>query len=848
MDLFAQHLTSQVTAALQGGICVIVDPDAAFVPYIDGLTDSAAWSSDHPDVFSVDVDGVGVRFARFDGQWFRLKLALEPFASGDGRPDPPLLVYVPTALPGLTIDVMTEIVRAGERLDWSFEREARACLRQRFTDGVIDGVLAEGRATYDDVVAFLEQDGRKASKLKTIFKGKGDMDILLVWLAEPERDAIVVAKGADEELRKLVAARLGLDVGAAAELSAARALVARYIMAAEFRRDLTGAAPEVLAMIPTPASDAQWDEALALASGFRARFPAAYVVRSDQVAGELHLDQAALDPATLGSIDTFRFEEQRLLEWCAKLLAERRYAEALKIVKQREASFWVAQDIERKAQWELSQRVAELGMRVEAVTKDLPGSGVEPGEWVKRYAAPEGWHAMDEAQRALETSRARMVDDAACEQAVHLTLAAHEALLHQMAERFVAALEASAWTVNGVLHQTRIYPEVVAPRGGPVAYLWVDAMRYEMGVELARLLGGVEDLQLQPAVAALPSITPVGMAALLPGAATDFFVAERGGKLVSVVDGNAVADAKQREKHVKARVPDSVDLMLSQVLLYKKSELKQRVQGKTLVVVRSQEIDELGEKGNDFLARRAMAEVLGDLSRAVRKLANLGIEHFVVTADHGHLFGLRKGDDMKTDAPGGATVEAHRRCWIGRGGSTPPGTVRISAGQLGYRSDLEFVFPRGLGVLKAMGDLAFHHGGTSLQELVVPVLSFRVPPLEDKRSTAFDVRLVEVPPAVTNQLFPVVIEASAKDLFTTESVSLRVVLLSGQVQVGHAGMASVSDFDRRSGVVRVKPGEPVQLVMRLTHVDVDSLKVVVLDPVSAAVLAQSAVLNVNLMR
>jgi hypothetical protein len=80
---------------------------------------------------------------------------------------------------------------------------------------------------------------------------------------------------------------------------------------------------------------------------------------------------------------------------------------------------------------------------------------------------------------------------------------------------------------------------------------------------------------------------------------------------------------------------------------------------------------------------------------------------------------------MRTDAPGGDTVELHRRCWIGRGGATPPGCVRVSASALGYASDLEFVFPAATGVFKAGGDLAFHHGGPSLQEMVVPVLTVR---------------------------------------------------------------------------------------------------------------------------
>jgi len=50
---------------------------------------------------------------------------------------------------------------------------------------------------------------------------------------------------------------------------------------------------------------------------------------------------------------------------------------------------------------------------------------------------------------------------------------------------------------------------------------------------------------------------------------------------------------------------------------------------------------------------------------------------------------------MRIDKPGGSEVELHRRCWIGRGGGTPPGCIRVDASALGYASDLEFVFPVG---------------------------------------------------------------------------------------------------------------------------------------------------------
>jgi bisphosphoglycerate-independent phosphoglycerate mutase (AlkP superfamily) len=56
------------------------------------------------------------------------------------------------------------------------------------------------------------------------------------------------------------------------------------------------------------------------------------------------------------------------------------------------------------------------------------------------------------------------------------------------------------------------------------------------------------------------------------------------------------------------------------------------------VIVRSQEIDMVGETGA-YHARQVMDTVIDNLARAIRKLAGLGVEHTVVSADHGHVFG-----------------------------------------------------------------------------------------------------------------------------------------------------------------------------------------------------------------
>lgn len=126
-------------------------------------------------------------------------------------------------------------------------------------------------------------------------------------------------------------------------------------------------------------------------------------------------------------------------------------------------------------------------------------------------------------------------------------------------------------------------------------------------------------------------------------------------------------------------------------------------------------------------------------------------ERFVVTADHGRQFAARKEDDMKLDAPTGGTIELHRRCWIGKGAAAPAGTITVKAPELGYDSNLEFVFPGGLGVFNSGGGLAYHHGGFSLQELVIPVMTFR---MKDSglEPTGAQVRISEHPDATRTAL------------------------------------------------------------------------------------------------
>jgi len=373
----------------------------------------------------------------------------------------------------------------------------------------------------------------------------------------------------------------------------------------------------------------------------------------------------------------------------------------------------------------------------------------------------------------------------------------------------------------------------------------VDALRFEMGAELCETLTDALELTLQPAVACLPTITVVGMAALMPGASGSLAVSAASGKLVPEIGGRKLGGLPARQEALRAAHPTVQDLPLDDVIAQTTPQLERAIGDAALVVVRSSEIDAIGESGSATYARWVMDVVLDNIARAVRKLSECGIERFVISADHGHLFAERRQQDMRMDPPGGDTVELHRRCWVGRGGAAGPATVRVSASELGYPGDLEFIFPTGLGVFRCGGDVSYHHGGPSLQELIVPVISFRSEVAKPSAEPGPKVVIGNLPPAVTNRIFNVQLDVSG-GLFALEGVELRVVLRAGDRAVGTAGMAMNAELDRASGVLRAPAAGKVTVGMMLNQDDCKELRVVVLDAGTDAVLAKSDSMPVKL--
>lgn len=835
-DYVAKQLADKIKSRR---VVVWYDERGEFQPFVDEVRGGPRAVS---EPVPVAVAGAKASLAEYAGSMFELRAVVEPHVSGDTPAS--VVIYVPGIARDRRSSVLMELEKAGTTWEPQLKQLAKNVLLQKYTLGVVDEMLPfDRKVSYEDLAraAAGNAGAEPPSILKSIFHdASGNDGLLTAWLVSDARDPEIVSKEATRELTKLVKARLGLELVADSPLAKLRAITLRYVLAGEFRLDLSCDAPASLDSVGKPPTKDEESAVREIARRLRTGHADAYAPLADRVEEELGLKNAKLPPGALGSIDTFRFEERALLRHAGELISNGKFGEALALVQDREQSFWLDRDVSRKAQWEATRRMAELGKVAMEVRKAVNKTSGDAATWLDAYVSKDGWFRLDQAQRRLEAWVANL-DEEPEERPLGVVRRAHEDTCHAMAEGFTKALVKAGWTVPGALHQTRVWSEVVADKPKPVAYFLVDAMRFEMGVELAERLPKTSEVSVRAAVGALPSITPIGMAALQPGASASFSVVEQGGKLGARIDDSFLPDLVTRKKHAAARVPKLVDLALDELLSLQPSKLSKKLDGAQVVVVRSQEIDHAGETGFTFQARQVMDTVIDNLARAIRKLAAAGIEHAVVSADHGHLFFANDRDEsMRTDAPGGNTVDLHRRCWIGRGGATSAGCVRVAASSLGYASDLEFVFPAATGVFKAGGDLAFHHGGPSLQELVVPVLTVRTKVRESVRPSAGPIEAIGLPDAVTNRIFSVTFTYGAKQmLLGAAGIQVRPLLMAAGKQVGSVGMAVDAQFDRATGTVKLEPNKPVTIAFLLSDESAASLRVVVQDPTTDAELYRS---------
>lgn len=260
--------------------------------------------------------------------------------------------------------------------------------------------------------------------------------------------------------------------------------------------------------------------------------------------------------------------------------------------------------------------------------------------------------------------------------------------------------------------------------GGRVVVIISDGMRYECACELLDNLDLDEkcDAKIDHMLSVLPSETTLGMASLLPN--KDIKV---DGNLDIFVDdlhcGNSTVE---RQKILQTVVPKSACYEFDSVMQAKQAEIREMFQDKDLVYIYQNQIDQRGEgMRSDNEVFNACQEAIEEIQTMIRRLTGyISNTRYLITADHGFIYKrdkLPESDKIKMEK---ITASFKNKRYLLS--DEPILNDALVSRCMAYLSKMNTIFvttPIGADIIKMPGGgQNYVHGGSSLQEMVVPVI------------------------------------------------------------------------------------------------------------------------------
>ncbi|WP_411869220.1 BREX-1 system phosphatase PglZ type A [Vulcanococcus limneticus] len=451
---------------------------------------------------------------------------------------------------------------------------------------------------------------------------------------------------------------------------------------------------------------------------------------SDHLAGVLRIEDQLNDaPESYNPDDDDsyelieRFVLSRLLQ---RFQAEAPDAELLETIRNRSASCWFGRH--QHGYRALEQAITFRQLLGKA---DLQVPSFEEG--LQRYC--NSWWRLDQAYR-------RCIFHARTYQQPGLFKPLREWLENQYVNNVLLPLtnrwsdqvsQLSAWSSNTLPRQKEFHMRYVhAPlssRGLKRLFVVIsDALRYEAGRDFADRLnsqaGKGWNAEVDALLGVLPSYTQLGMAALLPGAQLGINPADG----TALVDGQSATGTDNRDKILKAYANGRAKAILAEDFLNLPTtkEGAELIKDHDLIVVYHNRIDRIGDKReSEADTCQAVEQAFEELDSILRKITSLKGSQAVITADHGFLFQQEPVDaNDRSEFPKAKDLSfKNRRFALGTGIQPSAGQKVFTAADLGVSGKWEAVFPLGLDRFPRSGSGSrFVHGGTSLQEVVVPVI------------------------------------------------------------------------------------------------------------------------------
>lgn len=246
---------------------------------------------------------------------------------------------------------------------------------------------------------------------------------------------------------------------------------------------------------------------------------------------------------------------------------------------------------------------------------------------------------------------------------------------------------------------------------GRRAVIIVDALRYDCAIAIGQLLKG-QNVDIKPILAMLPTVTPIGMTAMLPFAGSVVELDFKHNSLHPKVSGKDFAAREARVAFLSESGADCREIATVEAA----SSLPDA--GELLVVYGHEEVDSMGHGQAETLIRHVHLEI-ERLARLVRKLHRWGYGQVHIITDHGFI--LLDKQKLPSEVPcdkSWCSVLKERYAVVPASADLPLVTLPLA-----WAPNYRVALPPGLAFFKA--EKSFSHGGAALQELVIPHLVSR---------------------------------------------------------------------------------------------------------------------------
>jgi len=589
--------------------------------------------------------------------------------------------------------------------------------------GQIDKLFKHSVPDFETVNSLVEGKANWP-KLRTILKVESAVEILVSFLSPSSDQKSILDKDDSWVPEFYDFAETALDLTLktkSKKWSKISEEVWRYLLYSEFAFDLTEELPADLKDVPrASASFKNLIYSVCEALRTSEKHQEIYMVMANKVDTHLQLAERMKDIKEFGRRDTFSFQERVFLQSFVQAILAGNTSKAVDVMQSRKNSIWVRLTSERQVIWTTADRAFQLTVAVEDTSKNLRDRSKSLREMFSFYS--EEMRQIDRLHRDLERAIVDTFGELdSVEELVDVARERYLKLIEKAQILFIELVQKEGWPVSGQGRNTQVFEKFVEPwlqERKRTAYLMVDALRYELGAEVEKELSGEFKTEFWAVCAQLPTITRVGMAALMPNADGNLRLVKQEENPVPYVKDQKVLSPSDRLECMRALYGDRCHMIeLDRLLTKKPPKIPETVD---LLIIRTTDIDNIGES-KPLDALRMFPDNVRKVLAGVKKLQKQGFDRVVIATDHGFMLFSEREPGHTVEKPPGDWCMVKNRCLLGTG-STNSGTVVFKKEDVGIQGDYEqYAVPRTFATF-IKGEL-YYHSGLSLQECVLPVIS-----------------------------------------------------------------------------------------------------------------------------